>query len=438
MMWGWENAAGYEGFGLARYSRLAGDMKVWGDLTDPERTLRGTSRELDLLNVRYLLVRAAAAPVSKQAAIPSPELVAMETYGGHKFAQANLNLAGTGAGERISFEVPGIETKRIALTTMLAWSESAPDGFVIARLKLRMQDGQTFEFELRAGEHTSEWAHDRADIHARIKHKRAPLASSYLVADAQPKFEGHDYVCAFDLPAPAIVVGGEIAVMPGAEAPRSTLFVGRISLLHGDRAVPIRREWITLESAPRGTVPTVTDAAPRWKRVADVGAIAVFENNRALPRTWLASGERVATGPQQLEIIRTGKISGNTNWDPFSEVLVEKPTGVAFATEKPPPGRTEVTRLEPNRVTVATDASAPSLLILADNYYPGWRAELDGRRTRIVRVNYNQRGVAVGAGKHVVDFNYQPDSVLIGLLVSGVSLLGLLWWMNSQRREPQP
>ncbi|HEX8897129.1 MAG TPA: hypothetical protein VF751_00400, partial [Chthoniobacterales bacterium] len=61
MMWGWDNAAGYEGFGLARYSQLAGDMKVWGDLTDPERTLRGESRELDLLNVRYLLVRSPAA-----------------------------------------------------------------------------------------------------------------------------------------------------------------------------------------------------------------------------------------------------------------------------------------------------------------------------------------------------------------------------------------
>ena len=35
MMHGIENAAGYDGFGLARYSRLAGDMKVWGELTDP-------------------------------------------------------------------------------------------------------------------------------------------------------------------------------------------------------------------------------------------------------------------------------------------------------------------------------------------------------------------------------------------------------------------
>ena len=55
MMYGIENAAGYDGFGLARYNRLAGDMKVWGD-RNPERTLRLESRTR-CINVRYLMTR---------------------------------------------------------------------------------------------------------------------------------------------------------------------------------------------------------------------------------------------------------------------------------------------------------------------------------------------------------------------------------------------
>ncbi len=54
-MHGVENAAGYDGFGLTRYSKLAGDMKLWGELTDPERSVRGPGREFDILNVRYLV-----------------------------------------------------------------------------------------------------------------------------------------------------------------------------------------------------------------------------------------------------------------------------------------------------------------------------------------------------------------------------------------------
>jgi hypothetical protein len=436
MMWGWENAAGYEGFGLARYSKLAGDMKVWGDLTDPERTLRGESRELDLLNVRYLLVRSPAAPRTKQPVSALPEIPATEIYGGQKFAKGQLDLPNLVAKDRLTFQLPATETQRFALTTTLAWSEAASDGTVVARIRLRASDGKTFEFELRVGEHTSEWAHDRADTNARIKHKRAPVATSYIVEDAQPKFEGHDYVAAFDLPTAATIVGGEITLVPVEEAPRLSLSIGRMSLINGEAARAIQKEWITARtSGPQPAATNADTAGPRWKHLGDAGPVAIFENLRALPRVWLANSERVASGSQQLEIIRTGKISGETKWQPLEEVLVEGPSGVAFPTEKPPPGQTEIRALTPNRVEVATDSFTPSLLVLADNYYPGWRAEVDGRSARIMRVNYNQRGVALPGGKHVVIFSYQPASFLSGLLVSGLSLVLLLVWMNSRPRE---
>ena len=439
MMWGWNNAAGYEGFGLARYSRLAGDMKVWGDLTEPERTLRGESRELDLLNVRYLLTRSPAAPSAKQdpAAIAAP--AATEIYDGQKFTRESLNFPGLVAGERLLFAVPPTPTTRFALTTILGWSENAADGTPVARLKLRASDGKIFEFQMRAGQHTSEWAYDRPDIHTRIRHQRAPLATSYVVAEADPKFEAHDYVCSFDLPATAAIVGGEIAVVPVPSAPRLSLTVGRISLTEGDRVLPIRKEWITIDSSRREIPPEARpEVEPRWKRVADTGSVAIFENNRVLPRAWLAGSERVVSGEQQLQIIRTGKTSVDTKWDPLSEALVENSTGIAFPNEKPRPGQAEITRLEPSRVVISIKAAAPSLLILADNFYPGWRAEVDGHRAAIYCVNYNQRGVAVGAGEHVVTFVYKADSVFLGLFVSGVSLVLLLWWMNNRRRPSHP
>ena len=40
VMHGIENAAGYDGFGLTRYSKLTDDMKLWGELTDPGRSVR--------------------------------------------------------------------------------------------------------------------------------------------------------------------------------------------------------------------------------------------------------------------------------------------------------------------------------------------------------------------------------------------------------------
>ena len=87
MMHGVENAAGYDGFGLARYSRLAGDMKLWGELPDAGRSLRGEGREFDILNVRYLIAARAAVHAPRDdekgadvrpepAPLPAPEITA--------------------------------------------------------------------------------------------------------------------------------------------------------------------------------------------------------------------------------------------------------------------------------------------------------------------------------------------------------------------------
>ena len=92
-------------------------------------------------------------------------------------------------------------------------------------------------------------------------------------------------------------------------------------------------------------------------------------------------------------------------------------------------GSAEVFTYEPSRVDVRTKATAPSMLVLAENHYPGWRAYLDGRPVGVLRVNYNQRGVHVPAGEHEVSFVYRPKSVIVGAAVSLLAALGLLlWW----------
>lgn len=434
MMYGIENAAGYDGFGLARYSRLAGDMKVWGDLTDANRTLSDESRELDLLNVRYLFARSPSKTTAAGEATSAEFPGATEVYGGQSFAPENLNVPTILAGERLSFKVLPVEVDHVALLTNLAWSDVVTDRTVVARLRLQAKDGETFNFELRAGEHTSEWAYDRPDIRARSKHRRAPVATSYEVADPQMKFEAHTYVSSFALPRRAVITGGEIAVVRLPAAPQLTLSLGRLTLANAERAFPLRSEWLKKESeADAESLTRERDkrTSTRWKRAADTGQVAIFENTRRLPRAWLVTGELVATEEQELAVIRSGKTPDGAAWDPLATALVESNTGVNFAQPGPSFGQERSANVivdEPNRVEVKTSAAGPSLLVLSANHYPGWRAFIDDRAVEVVRVNYNQRGVALSAGNHVVRFVYQPKSVLVGLVISLLTLAALVWW----------
>lgn len=438
MMYGVENAAGYDGFGLARYSGLAGDMKVWGDLTDADRTLRSESREMDLLNVRYLLARSPAAngPAPKVAAFPA----AKQIYGGQQFAEENLNAPSIVAGEQLSFIVPPVEIDHLALLTNLAWSETVTDHEIVAQIRLHTLDKHTFKFDLRAGDHTSEWAHDRPDINSRIKHKRAPVAGSYDVQDGQTKYEAHTYVSSFALPGKASIVAGEIVVARISSAPQLTLSLSRLSLADGQRAFPLRSDWITkgpAASEEQGQ-PAAAEASERWHRVAEVGKVAVFENTRLLPRAWLATSELIATDEAELNIIRSGKTPNGESWNPLEKALVEQSSGIDFGTNQSPneDRHAEVTRSEPNRIEVKTESAAPSLLVLSENHYPGWQAQVDGQSVEVMRVNYNQRGVALTAGNHVVTFVYQPKSVLIGLVISLLTFAALVVWSADFARRP--
>lgn len=80
-------------------------------------------------------------------------------------------------------------------------------------------------------------------------------------------------------------------------------------------------------------------------------------------------------------------------------------------------------RYDPERVTIRANLACDGMVVLSDNYYPGWKATVDGRSVRISEVNLAMRGVLVPAGAHDVEFKYRPASVYAG---ASLSLLGVV------------
>ena len=169
----------------------------------------------------------------------------------------------------------------------------------------------------------------------------------------------------------------------------------------------------------------------RWRLVAESPYLMIYENSRALPRAWLATAEVVATEQEQLQVIRTGQLPGGSSWEPLRTALVEAPTGTNFA-DAETAGTAEVTRAEPNRIEVKTACVAPSLLVLSENNYPGWRVRVDGQSRGIRRVDYNLRGLAVPAGNHVIEFSYEPRSLRTGLVITLLTLAALVLWSRGR------
>jgi hypothetical protein len=81
-----------------------------------------------------------------------------------------------------------------------------------------------------------------------------------------------------------------------------------------------------------------------------------------------------------------------------------------------------------DRQVFRVEAGAPALLVVADNWYPAWRATVDGAEAPVLRANYTQRAVPVSAGTHEVVMWYDAGVLRGGMLASlaGVLLIGAM------------
>jgi hypothetical protein len=445
MMYGIPNVAGYDGFGLERYSQLAGQMKLWGELTDPNATLRSDSREIDLLNARYLVSirKRSDGPEADSSdgdvslapsAAPPP---ATEKYDGFMFSQTDLSLPNIGPHKRVRFRVPAVETDHVALLTNLSWAEDVPDNAIVGRLRLRAKDGEIIEFPLRAGVDTADWAYDRPDIRARIRHKHPAVATSYDVSDAKYKYAGHTYVTSFALPEKVAIVSGEVVLEPQTQWPNLFLTVFRVSLVNasGGKSYALAREMMSVESTStsRDSPQPHDDKGDRWKLLAQGRDVDIYENGRALPRAWLATSARVLDEGTTLQVVRTGVLPDGTKWDPLQTALVEAEPANPL-TNAAQDGRAEITTYEPSQINLQTHSGGTSILVLSENDYPGWRAYIDGQSVDVLRVNYGLRGVLVPPGEHHVSFAYRPWSVMGGLLLSLLTVGALIGLSRGGRK----
>jgi hypothetical protein len=114
-----------------------------------------------------------------------------------------------------------------------------------------------------------------------------------------------------------------------------------------------------------------------------------------------------------------------SSFDPRTAVvLAEGPhcTGPAARPDAPLPF-VSIVRHETTEIEIRAILGAPGFVVLADNFYPGWHARVDGRDTEIQRANGMFRAVRAPAGESRIVFRYRPTSFYRGLWLFGAGLL---------------
>ncbi|MCI0391784.1 MAG: DUF6044 family protein, partial [Acidobacteria bacterium] len=365
---GLQSINGYDPMILNRYSWFTG-MGLDGIARGPA-SFGEADQTFNLLNTKYML-----------------------------YERADLSRAG-GAIERdgIRFSerpvflrmLPGMQTKistagvgtELAFISAMGGSTHIPNGAPILSIALHTRDGRVIERQMLAGRDTSEWAYDRPDVRANVKHDRAQVIESFPASG----FEGHRYLAriAFDR----------------AE-------IERVELKYEQNSADVTIMHASLYDSVTGNsqVLDVVHLPPeRWRKLAAFGEIEIYENLKALPRAWFVRRAAVMWSADVLRTIKSGRMKDGSAFDPAETVLFEKEDFGNREIKLPQIGEpfgaeVKVTRYEPHRIELQTRNQEQGFLVLSEMYYRGWEAWIDGKRTPVERVNYLLRGLSVPPGE---------------------------------------
>jgi len=163
------------------------------------------------------------------------------------------------------------------------------------------------------------------------------------------------------------------------------------------------------------------DAGPEV--FADSEGWRVWQRPTALPRAWLTGQVKVAHSAD--EAIRF-------TLDPATDLRTTVVLDRNIQTEAcGGAGDVLVTAIDEEHLRLDASPACASVLVLSDNWYPGWQATLDGRPIEVLRADAAIRAVAIPAGSHRVEMRYRPSSLFwtatLSLVTLGVVLSVALW-----------
>jgi len=255
------------------------------------------------------------------------------------------------------------DVERVEVESYLSHSADWQDGTLCATIWLATDDGELM-LPIRAGLESAEWAYERDDVAEVIAHRMPEVASTWPARSGFPPRDhvGHTYY-------------GRLA-----------LNGGDVSGVRIELAQPLafcRIEDVRFALASGEVVSLANALGLGDHRIAyRSDDVLLYRNLDAMPRAYTVSVAMVE---------RTGD-------------TMSLPADLAVEDA----GAVEMLGYEDMRVEMRASLSEPGYLVLADQFYPGWKAWVDGTPASILCADGVFRAVELSAGEHVVEMGYSP------------------------------
>ncbi|MCP4165909.1 MAG: YfhO family protein [Chloroflexi bacterium] len=118
---------------------------------------------------------------------------------------------------------------------------------------------------------------------------------------------------------------------------------------------------------------------------------------------------------------------------PLNEVIIEggsEQTGSG--------GTAQIAHFGTNDMVVNTESAEPGTLLVAQVWYPGWQASIDGGGWQpVLRADATWQGLQVPSGQHSIELRFRPPAYLLGVIIAILTLIAVaaIWILTFVRNR---
>lgn len=175
---------------------------------------------------------------------------------------------------------------------------------------------------------------------------------------------------------------------------------------------------------------------------ADAKGVQVVQANpNALGNAWFVKNIKFVNNADE-EMVALDSIKPRET--AFVDVKFKTQVG-DFKGNTNPEGTIKLTNYHPNKLVYEFNSPTAQTVIFSEVFYKGnqdWISKIDGQVKEHFRANYIFRGIIVPAGKHQIEFSFEPKSVIEGrkydqyanfawiLMIVG---FGFMYWRNDKK-----
>ena len=167
-----------------------------------------------------------------------------------------------------------------------------------------------------------------------------------------------------------------------------------------------------------------------------------IENTKTNGNAWFVKQIKLVNSPdaemKALNTLDTKNIAVINNKEFLNQI---KNNPVNFFTDLN--STIKLTQYQSNNLKYVSNNSKVGYAVFSEMYYKnGWNVYIDGKLSTHERVNFAIRGLLIPAGKHTIEFKFEPQVVKTGSIISLISfiliiilLIGAIYFRNKKKLE---